>query len=139
MPKRPAADARKQAELGAGQPYDPKKAQNSPVVLRVKLIESGVGDKYHWATIEVLDVIKNMTKHEFSGQFQIAHYGWGHGLPEGVSTVYVTRHGPPQAEGKTLWKLSESIDKSQNNPGYTHKLKGTAQPSPAADANKSRR
>jgi len=95
---------------------DERRAANVPVVLRAELLQLGEGSKYHWPTVRVLDVLKNDTADEFGNQLQLAHYGWGAGVPSGRSTIYLVRYNDGHPEYG--WKLDESMDDSKV--GFSH-------------------
>lgn len=98
--------------------YDTKKAKNAPVVLRVQQIESpGAFSKRMWIKVKVLEELKNETAHDFDGEITVGCYSFGHGLPSGVSTIYLARNTSPNLIARRMWPLLEGAPEESEDPG----------------------
>lgn len=103
--------------LMPGKPIDSDRAAEVPVVLRINNNGLNAGSKYTWNDVEILDVFKNTSETKFAERIEIASYGWGVGMPGGVSTVYLV---PYNSELPTKhWKLNEQDGKTRFT-GFTH-------------------
>ena len=94
--------------------FDRDMAEDVPVVVRVELLESRGGSKYHWQTVKVLHVFKNETDETIPESVQVAHYGWNPGVPEGRSTLYLVYYNESKPEYG--WKLHQP----DSNFGVSH-------------------
>jgi hypothetical protein len=92
----------------SGDFVDPQKAAHAVAVLRVKFLAALGGNKYAWDKVEVLNVIKNESRHSFDKIVEIAHYSWEPGIPEGECTIYIV---PYNEAGEDLWKLVDGTAK----------------------------
>ena len=81
---------------------DPEKAKRAQVVLRIRRIKPPECDKYCWTEVQILEVLQNKSKVSFDKKFEVAHYSWKSGIPEGESTIYLVRFKPGN---DNLWKL----------------------------------
>ena len=81
---------------------DDKLAAKAQVVLRVKRLTPGEGNKYLWYRVELLQVLKNQSSETFTNTLSVAAYSWKNGVPEGESTLYLERYNKTD---KGLWKL----------------------------------
>ena len=88
--------------LAAEKFVDDKLAAKAEVVLRVKRLTPGVGSKYLWYRVEVLQVLKNQSSETFTNTLSVAAYSWKDGVPEGVSILYLERYNQTDKE---LWKI----------------------------------
>lgn len=83
-------------------PIDPERANEAEVVLRVRALEQPASDKYTWAKVRVLRVLKNASGHSLPDELEIAYYAWDSGVPDGESTVYLE---PYNNTPNHPWKL----------------------------------
>ncbi|UCC94763.1 MAG: hypothetical protein JSW40_08120, partial [Candidatus Omnitrophota bacterium] len=72
------------------------------VVLRVRCRDGGVGSKYIWQKVKILEVLKNEGNYNFKSTLAVAHYSWKDGIPIGISTIYLEKYNPSRVD---LWKL----------------------------------
>ena len=94
--------AREAPATDASKLVDPARAARVAVVLRVTRLAPGTGDKYAWAPVRVLAVIKNSSGQALGSELQVAYYSFKSGVPEGDSTVYLE---PYNDTPNHPWKL----------------------------------
>ena len=114
--------------LDLGGQWSRDRANKVPVVVRVNLKQTHGGDKFHTSTVQVIRVFKNETKEEIPQTLEISYLCWGHGIPSGMSTLYLVHHN----QNKPEWgfKLYEpgALPAGMKHPdslstiGYTHHL-----------------
>ena len=99
----------------ASQKFDQSKFDKAQIVLRVKVIKLGYGDKYHWQKVEILSVLKNKPNEQFKKTLMVAYYGWEPWIPLGVSTIYLE---PYRSQGD-YWRLLDAS--GTTGVSHTHK------------------
>ena len=98
-PERPARHSNTKSLI------DGVKAKEVPLVLRVEMVKFHGGSKYHWATVNIVEVLKNTTDDLFTDKLKIAMRGTGKRLSHGESIIYLVRYNDEQPEHG--WKLYE--------------------------------
>lgn len=106
--------------LFADEPVNAELAKEADVVVRAKRIKPGIGSRYWWATIEILEVYKMPKDLKLDKRFEVAHESVGRKIPPGVSTLYLVRYNADRP--KDGWKLLEKNDPKTQGllPGYSH-------------------
>ncbi len=69
---------------------DSTKLKKSVLVLKIIKLEDGIGDKFIWDKVRLLDVLKNEMDYEISSEFEIAHYSYMDGIPDHECIAYLT-------------------------------------------------
>jgi hypothetical protein len=81
---------------------DPGRMAVAPVVLRVVSLGPGNADKYAWARVRIVAVLKNTSGQDLGPELEVAYYSWKQGVPAGESTLYLE---PYNDAPKHPWKL----------------------------------
>jgi hypothetical protein len=81
---------------------DPGRMAVAPVVLRVLSLGPGNADKYAWASVRIVAVLKNSSGQDLGPELEVAYYSWKPGVPPGESTLYLE---PYNDAPKHPWKL----------------------------------
>lgn len=87
---------------------DTIKKNKAKAVIKAKALNTGVGDKYLYQKIEVLEVIKNNTNFIFKDTLTVAHYSWKLGVPlEKECIIYLTPwpYGSETLNEEKQWML----------------------------------
>lgn len=84
------------------------KAGQSMAMIKVKLLQAGVGNKFIFDQVNVLDVLYNKTNYIFPNQIEVAHYSIKNGIPENKECIlYLTAfpYGAKELNADNEWML----------------------------------
>jgi len=94
---------------------DAARADEVQLVVRGRVIGTSPADKYAWARVRVISVLKNASGQTIGDELQVAYYSWTPALSEGEYTFYLE---PYNDTPDHPWKLlGGSVERGVSHQG----------------------